>query len=188
MLNTQNIRSRIVVAKAAVIADPYLMDTGGGTWAVDADGWSATSGSSNITSCAVGGFADQKITASLKSSTAAGTINMGVTARFLTNVSGSATYYLAQQASGVFRVRRVLAGAFVTLASTPFTVVSGTWYTFILSVVGQQITASIDDGAGNSAILTPTDSNISTAGLMGFRSGPTTASQISCRSWTCEEV
>lgn len=188
MLNALSIRSRIVRSKAAVIADVYEMDTGGGTWAIDANGFSATSGTSDIALCLVGGFNDQKITASLTSTTAGASATLGVMARFRTNITGSATYYYLRQNAGTLRLQKVVNGTFTTLASGAFTFTPGTWYTFTLQCVGTAISGSIDDGAGNSLELSAVDSAIEGPGVMGFRSGPTTASQISCRSWTCEEV
>ena len=177
-----------MVAKAATIADVYNMDTGGGTWAIDGSGFSASSGTSNIAQCLVGGFYDQKITASLTSTTAGGTATLGVFARFLTNITGSASYYYARQNAGTFRLQKVVNGTFTTLSSGAFVFTATTWYTFILQCVGTAISCSIDDGAGNSLALSAVDSAIAGPGIMGFRSGPTTGSQISCRSWTCEEV
>ncbi len=188
--NTQAVRSRISIAKSATIADwyqmqPYLNSAG---WTLDANGASVTSASSSGVQILVGGFNDQKITAALKfiTPTTAGNENLGVLARFYTNQSGYATYYYARQHKGVFKLQKVVNGTFTTLASSSYGLAQNTWATFTLQVVGSALSATIDDGT-TSLTVTATDSSITGPGCMGFRSGPTDNSTISCKSWTAEE-
>lgn len=189
--NVYAVRSRIVFSKAATIADwdqlqPYLNSA---SWTLDANGASVTSAGSSGVQILVGGFNDQKITASMKfiSPTAAGSENIGVICRFYTNQTGYATYYLARQHKGVFRLQKVVDGTFTTLSSNSFTLAQNTWATFTLQAVGSALSVSIDDGT-SSLSLTATDSAIPGPGCFGFRSGPTDNSTISCRSFTVEEV
>lgn len=183
-LNFQNLRSRIVVAKAAVIADWDTMEASVGTWTFDAaEGVEAAAGVSNRVTILVGGFADCKITANLKTDTAAGSESFGALARFVTNETGYATYYYARQQQGNFRIQKVVDGTFTTLATVANTIIAGTFYSFVLRVVGTALTASID-----AVELTATDSAIAGPGAFGFRSGPTQSTQISCKSWQVEEV
>lgn len=188
--NVQAVRSRISVAKAATIADwyqqqPYLNSA---AWVLDANGASVTTAGSSGNLILVGGFNDQKITASMKfiTPTTAGNENIGVMARFYTNQTGAATYYLARQHKGVFKLQKVVNGTFTTLASNSYTLAINTWATFTLSVVGTALSATIDDGT-TSLTVTASDSAIPGPGCMGFRSGPTDNSTISCRSFTAEE-
>lgn len=187
MLCFQQVRTRIVRTKAATIADYYEMDTAGGTWSLGANGISATAGTSNIAQILVGGFADQKVTADLKTATAAGSERLGVMVRFRTSKSRNATYYFAQNQQGNFRITKVVDGTFTNLTSTAYTVTAGTWYTFTLQVIGSALSATITDGT-TSASLTATDSSIAGPGCMGFRAGPTQSTQIDCRSWQAEEM
>ncbi len=184
-LNFQNIRTRIVVAKAATIADFYNMDTAGGTWSIDASGMSATAGTSNIAQVLVGGFNDQKITAVLKTSTASS--RLGVILRYLTSKSPNATYYYGQVQAGTMRITKVVDGTFTNLASAAYTITAGTEYTFTFSAIGSALSLTVDDLAGNTATITVADSSIAGPGCMGFRSGPTTSTQISCKNWQAEE-
>jgi hypothetical protein len=189
--NIAAVRSRIVLAKAATIADwdqmqPYLNAS---AWTLDANGASVTSSASSGVQILVGGFNDQKITASMKfiTPTTAGNENIGVMCRFFTNQSGYATYYFARQQKGIFRLQKVVDGTFTTLSSNNYTLAQNTWATFVLQVVGSALSASIDDGT-TSLSLTATDSAIAGPGCFGFRSGPTDNSTVSCRSFTVEEV
>lgn len=188
MFNTQNARSRIVRTKAATISTWDEMDTAGGTWAFDANGVSAAAATTNILQCLVGGFADQKITAVLKTSTTAGSERLGVFLRFLTNATGEATYYYLQCQQGTARIQKVVDGTFTTLTSGAFAFAANTEYTFTFQVVGTALTGSIDDLAGNSISLSASDSANAGPGIMGCRSGPTQSCQISVKSWQAEEV
>ncbi len=189
--NVAALRSRIVIAKAATIADwdqlqPYLNSA---SWTLDANGASVTSAGSSGVQILVGGFNDQKITASMKfiTPTTAGNENLGVMCRFYTNQSGYATYYYARQHKGVFRLQKVVDGTFTTLSSASYTLAQNTWATIVLQTVGSAISASIDDGS-TSQSLSASDSAIAGPGCFGFRSGPTDNSTISCRSFTVEEI
>ena len=188
MYNTKGILSRIVGEKAATIADFYNLETGGGTWAIDASGASATAGTSNILQHLVGGFNDQKVTAVLKTSNVAGAERLGVMARFLTNKTGNATYYYLQNQLGTARIQKVVDGVFTTLASGTYALAAGTEYTFTLSVVGSSLVGRIDDGAGNAIDLSASDSSIAGPGICGARSGPTTSTQISVKSIKTEQI
>jgi hypothetical protein len=187
-INKRQLPSRIVGEKAATISDFYNLETGGGTWAIDASGASATSGPSNILNHLVGGFNDQKVTAVIKTSTFAGSERLGVLVRFLTNKTGNATYYYLQNQAGTARIQKVVDGVFTTIASGTFALAPGAEYTFTLSAVGTSIVGRIDDLAGNAIDLSASDSAIAGPGICGARSGPTTATQISVKSIKTEQV
>lgn len=187
--NLANARSRILISKAATIADwdsmqPFLNSS---AWTLDANGASVTSAGSSGIVILAGGFSNQKITASLKFITPTTTTDIGVLARYYTNRTGYATYYYARLVGTNFRIGKNVDGTFSTLTSTSFTLAQNTWATFILQVSGSALSASIDDGT-TSASLSTTDSAIAGPGGFGFRSGPTNSSTISCRSFTVEEV
>lgn len=188
MINTKQLPSRIVRDKAATITSWDELETGGGTWSIDASGASATSGASNILQHLVGGFADQKVTAVLKTSTAAGSERLGVMLRFMTNKTGEATYYYCHCQQGVARIQKVIDGVFTTLASGAYALAAGTEYTFIAQVVGTSIEFSIDDLAGNAISLSATDSSNAGPGCGGARAGPTQSTQISVKSIKTEQV
>lgn len=190
-ISLAGVRPRIKVAKAAVIADfdhmEIFLNSAG--WTLDANGVSVTSAAASGIMIAVGGFNDQRITASMKfiSPTAVGGEDICVIGRFLTNQSGSATYYWARQHQGYFKIGKNVDGTFTTLSQKPYVLAQNTFASFTLEMVGTQITGSIDDGT-TALTLRAVDSAISGPGAMGFRSGIGTNSTISCRSWTCEEV
>lgn len=190
MFNTQTIRTRIVRTKAATIADWYELDTAGGSWSLDASGASATAGTSNILQHLVGGFADQKVTAVVKTSTAAASAQFGVFVRMLTSKTSPAnnTYYFLRFQTGTLRITKVVDGVFTNLASVAYTMTPGTEYTMTLQIVGNALTGTMDDLAGNSQTLTASDSAITGMGICGARSGPTNSTQISVKSIQTEEV
>lgn len=193
MFNTRTVRSRIVFDKVATLADWYGLGTDGGSWSFDASGASATAGTSNILHVFTGGYADQKITAVVKTSTAAASAQFGVFLRMRTTKTSPAnnTYYYLRFQTGTLRITKVVDGTFTNLSSGAFTMTPGTEYTMTFQVVGSSLTGTIDDGAGNSLTLTATDSSITAAdgeGIGGARSGPTNSTQISVKSIKVEEV
>lgn len=188
VINTRQLPSRIVRDKPATISSWDELETGGGAWAMDASGASATAGTSNILQHLVGGFTDQKVTAVLKTSTVAGSERLGVMLRFLTNKTGEATYYYCHCQQGVARIQKVIDGVFTTLASGAYALAAGTEYTFIAQVVGSSLTFSIDDLAGNAISLSASDSANAGPGCTGARSGPTQSTQISVKSIKTEQV
>lgn len=193
MFNTKTVRSRIVFTKAATMADWYGLSTDGGSWSFDASGASATAGTSNVLQVLTGGYADQKITAVVKTSTAAASAQFGVFIRMRTNKTSPAnnTYYYLRFQTGTLRITKVVDGVFTNLASGAFTMTPGTEYTMTFQVVGSALSGSIDDLAGNSLSLSATDSAITASdgeGITGVRSGPTNSTQISVKNLQSEEV
>lgn len=186
-LNFASLRSRIVRTKAATIADWDEMEQSSGTWSFDATGVKCAAGTANRILIPAGGWADQKITAVLSSTTAAGSESLGVLLRFITNETGYATYYYARQVTGNFRIQKVVDGTFTTLASSAFTWTSSTDHTFIFQAVGSALSASISNGS-TTVSLTATDSAVGQYGGFGFRSGPTNSTQIAGKNWQIEEV
>lgn len=190
-ISLAGVRSRIKIAKAAVISDfdhmEIFLNSGG--WTLDANGVSVTSAAASGIMIMVGGFNDQRITASLKfiSPTAVGSEDICVIGRFLTNQSGYASYYWARQHQGYFKIGKNVDGTFTTLSEKPNVLAQNTFATFVLEIVGTQITGSINDGS-TALSLRAVDSAISGPGVLGFRSGIGANSTISCQSWTCEEV
>ena len=186
-LNFANLRSRIVRTKAATIADAYEMEFSSGAWGFGATGVAVVAGTANRILITAGGWADQKITSVLSSTTAAGSESLGVYLRFQTNEAGYATYYYARQVLGVFRIQKVVNGTFSSLISGSFTWTASTDHTFTFQAVGSALSASINNGS-TSLSLSVTDSALGQYGGFGFRSGPTNSTQIACRNWQVEEV
>lgn len=186
-LNFANLRTRIVRTKAATIADADEMEFSSGAWGFGATGVAVVAGTANRILITAGGWADQKITAVLSSTTAAGSESLGVYLRFITNETGYATYYYARQVTGNFRIQKIVDGTFTTLVSTPFTWTASTDHTFILQAVGSALSASISNGT-TTVSVSASDSAVPQYGAFGFRSGPTNSTQIACRNWQVEEV
>ena len=131
---------------------------------------------------------NQKITTSMKYTT--GTVDLRVGVRVLTNLNqdsvNNPTYYWAGCTGTNFRVGKVVDGTFTTLDTVAFTLATDTWCTFTLSAVGSTITGTFNDGTTSDS-LSASDTAIPTGGVQMFRSGPTNACNIYCRSWTVEE-
>ncbi|MBE7466764.1 MAG: hypothetical protein HS116_25115 [Planctomycetes bacterium] len=191
-LNTADIRDRIRVELPATIASydhmhPILNAAG---WTLNANGVAVTTSTSSMMALMVGGFVNQKITASIKytSPTNQGSEDIGLLARLYTNQTGYATYYYCRQTGGNFRIGKNVDGTFTTLANQNYALAQNTYALMILRVIGSSLYAMIDDGVQEPLELNATDSAIPGPGAMGFRSGPTNSSTVAVRSLIAEEA
>lgn len=134
------------------------------------------------------GFPDQRITASLKysSATTQGSEDIGVVARFQTLEGSDDTYYYARIVSGLAAINRVVDGAFTTLDSAAFSLAQDAWVDITLQCVGTSITATFNAGGSPSTVnLSATDSAIPQRGITGVLS---LTSSIFCRNFTVEQL
>lgn len=191
MLSTASLRPRLSLAKAQTIADWYNLSPiiNSANWILDSDGVGVVTAASSIMAVPYGVGPNGKITTSMKFTS--GTGDLRVLARFLTNQNASsrndATYYWAGCTGTNFRIGKNVNGTFTTLATVAYTLAIDTWAIFTLQVVGDSLTATIDDGS-TQGTLSASDSAIPGGGIFAFRSGPTNSCNIKCRSLTVEEA
>jgi hypothetical protein len=192
MLNISIIRPRFTKTLNFVSNQNYdditlKLNTAG--WAFDAtEGLGVTTATSSIALINAGGFADQKITASMKyvSPTTSANYEIGVMCRVKNTetVGGGANYYYARIGAGTAKLTKVINGTFTNLATHAFTLNQNSLVTISLSAIGSQLTAVFDDGAGNVQTLNASDSAIASGGMYAIRS---LTSTVYCRSATVEE-
>lgn len=151
------------------------------------EGYGDAAATSSAVLIALGGFADQKIVASLKyaAPTAQGSEDIGVILRCTSMDSPDIGYYYCRVDGGTARITRVT-GSFTTLASGAFALPPDTLVTITAQAVGNQISATFDAGGAPATVnLNATDSGIPARGVFGFRS---LTSAIWCRSFTAEQL
>ena len=153
--------------------------------ATEGMGYGAAS-TSTIALIMVGGFNDQKITATMKyvdPTTDAGS-DLGVMLRVISADSPNTAYYYIRYDGGQARITKVLESGFQNLTSSPFTVTKNTVFTIEAQVVGTALSATFTSGT-SVVNLSTIDSNIASGGVMGLRSFSSTGW---FRNFTVEEL
>lgn len=74
-------------------------------------------------------------------------------------------YYLSLRSSGRLELRKLVAGTATTLASAPYPVAAGTWYTLRLTAVGSTLRGTVSSGAGPGPVVVATDSSYSSGNV-----------------------
>lgn len=147
-------------------------------------GMGFATGASSLMLCLSSVGKDMKITTSMKYTT--GTVDLRILARIRSNLSqdsvDSATYYWAGCTGTAFRLGKTVNGTFTTLKTVAYTLPTDTWATFTLKVFGNTQVATIDDGVQAVQTLSDVDTAIPSGGVAAFRSGPTNACNVWCRS------
>lgn len=138
-----------------------------------------------------GGFDDQRISATMRyvSPTAQGSENFGVVLRMQcieTSDTTNTDYYYARCQAGNARITRVVGNSFTNLTSQAFVLPQDTDVIITFSVQGSALSATFDAGGSPGTVtLSAVDVQISTGGMMGFR---TTAQTGYCSLFTAEEL
>jgi pectate lyase len=139
--------------------------TSGGSWSVVTDGSlvfrQSGTGADALARAGSSSWTDYTATANVKP------LAFGASNRFVALLaraqSNTSYYFLALQADSTLVLGRRVSGTLTTLASTPFTVSTGTTYALSLTVQGSSLTGSVSGGPSLSA----TDSQFAT-GQVGF--------------------
>lgn len=134
------------------------------------------------------GFDDQRIKVSLKYSTATnqGSESIGAMARFQTvDNPDVGTYYYARVDSGEARLTKVVNGTFTTISEAPYPLAQDEWVEIDFRVVGKSLQVKFSTPLLTDVILRGIDNDISSGGILGFRSQE---SSLFCRSVLVEEL
>jgi len=192
MFNITDIPNRVYISKDLTSDQTWDHMTLKFNASVTFSGSSGLGDNTNTTQLIVlhaGGFDDQRITATIKytSATTEGTENMGVMVRYQAIDSNDDTYYVARLATGFAQIVRVVDTSFTAVASQAFALAQNVWVTITFSVVGSTLTARFeaDGGSPSTITLTATDSQIPRAGMMGLVSF---SRSMYCRDFVIEQL
>lgn len=154
-----------------------------GAWANDADGvGTVTSASSGLMFSMGGAFPNLHMIADLKfiTPTIQGGEDICAVLHWGSNVNAAdRNYVLIQQASGVFRIRKVVGGVVTTLATVAHVASQNTWYQFEAYRLRETVRARINAGAWLEA--TCLEADVPYMGNFGIRTGLTNSSTIKNR-------
>ena len=123
--------------------------------------------------------------------TAQGSENFGAVLRVHAIDATYASYYYARCNTGFARITYVNGASFSNLTSSAFVLPQNTNVTITFSVVGSALAATFNAGGSPATVtLSATDTSITTAGLMGFRTTKATGNTANayCSSIIAEEL
>lgn len=189
MFTTANLRQKISFTRDFVVDQTWdninrLLGTGDIGFDV-ALGLGVATDTSIMVAFGVGGFDDQRVTAVCRytSTTAIGDEDFGILMRFITNHNPDSTYYYFRIDGQDAKITKVVDTSFTTLTQDPFPLAQDTDVTITSSILGSALSVNFNDGT-NSVTLSTTDTDITSGGLIGFR---TMSSTGYIKSITIEE-
>lgn len=191
VLTTKLSMTKDCVADPTGLHTTWRLNQSGATYNSDGAGTGASATSTAVL-CHIGGFADQKIVAAMKFVAPSTTANyeIGVMLRVQTLETlpdaTQETYYYARVKAGTASIQKVVGNVFTSLASHAYALALNTYVDITFSVIGTALSATFHDESLVLAdqTLSVTDSSISAAGLMGWKS---VTSTIAVKSWTCSQ-
>lgn len=187
MISTKDFAALEALIKPATIADWYnlspILNTA--NWVLGANGVAVVTAASSI--CAVNFSVGPNALMTARMRFTSGTVDLRIANRFLTNTAPNATYYWAGVTGANFRIGKTVDGVFTTLATVAYTLAVNVFADFTLSIVGDSLEATIDDGT-TQAVLSASDSEIPDPGTHFVRSGPTNTCNIEVPSLSVAEA